>query len=148
MRIQLIVCMAIVLAVWTSATFAGPRSQEIDRVQVKIDSKLEAQPAAGGSTRESTAATMHRQPTPRSIAAAEAQLGAVSAEKVQAVEVLMTQAREADRAGDQSACGQVLAAAQRQNANAQRTKKQAHSLSRVPGESEGGDRLYQWRGAH
>jgi hypothetical protein len=113
MRIQLIVCIAIVLAVWTSATFAGPCSKEIDRVQVKIDAKLEARAAAGGSARESTAATLHRQPTPDSIAAAEAKLGDVPEEKVQAVESLMTRAREADRAGDQSACEQALAEAQR-----------------------------------
>ena len=41
---------------------------------VTIDAMLEAQAAAGRSTRESTAATMHRQPTPGSIAAAEVKL--------------------------------------------------------------------------
>ena len=44
---------------------------------------------------------MHRQPTPRSIAAAEVQLGEISPEQLKAVEALMTQAREADRAVDQ-----------------------------------------------
>ena len=48
-----------------------------------------------GSARESTAATMHRQPTPRSIAAAEAQLGNISQEQLTAVEGLMTDARAA-----------------------------------------------------
>jgi GTP cyclohydrolase FolE2 len=76
MRIQhALVCIAVVLAVSTSATFASPCSQEIDRVQSGIDAKLEAQAAAGRSARESTSATTHRQPTPGSIAAAEAELG-------------------------------------------------------------------------
>jgi hypothetical protein len=57
--------------------------------------------------------TLHRQPTPGSIAAAEVNLGDISPEKVQAVEALMARAREADRAGDQSACEQALAEVQR-----------------------------------
>jgi hypothetical protein len=58
-----------------SASIGSPCYQDIDHVQAKIDAMLEAQAVAGGSARESTAAAMHRQPTPRSIAAAEAQLG-------------------------------------------------------------------------
>ena len=76
---------------------------------------LEAQAGAGPSARETAAATMHRQPTPDSIAAAESKLGDVSPEKekVQAVEALLTRAREADRVGDQSACEQALAEVRR-----------------------------------
>jgi hypothetical protein len=113
MRVQLIVCIPVVLTLSTAATFASPCSQEIDRVQAKFDAKLEAQAAAGRYARESTVATMHRQPTPGSIATAEAQLGDVSPEKVQAVETLMTRAREADRADNQRACEQALAEVQR-----------------------------------
>ena len=43
---------------------------------------------------------MHHLPTPGSIAAAEVNLGDISSEKIQAVETLMTRAREADRAND------------------------------------------------
>jgi hypothetical protein len=57
-------------------------------VQAGIDAKLEAQAAAGRSASESTSATMHRQPTPGSIAAAEAELGDISSEQLQAVQVL------------------------------------------------------------
>jgi hypothetical protein len=113
MRVQLIVCIPVVLTLSTAATFASPCSQEIDRVQAKFDAKLEAQAAAGRYARESTVATMHRQPTPGSIATAESKLGEVSPEKVQAVEALLTRAREADRVGDQSACEQALAEVQR-----------------------------------
>jgi hypothetical protein len=78
-----------------SASIGSPCSRDIDQVQAKIDAMLEAQAVAGGSARESTAATMHRQPTPRSIAAAEAQLGNISQEQLTAVEGLMTDARAA-----------------------------------------------------
>ena len=65
MRLQrfLMVC-AVALAASTSASYAGPCSHEIDRVQAEIDAKLEAKAAAGPSARESTAARTHRQPTP------------------------------------------------------------------------------------
>jgi hypothetical protein len=68
----LAVCVAMIAAS-VSASFASPCSQDIDRTQAMIDAKLEAQAAAGRSARESTAATLHRQPTPGSIAAAEVQ---------------------------------------------------------------------------
>jgi hypothetical protein len=109
---SLAVCV-VALAASISASFASPCSQEIDRVQATIDAKLEAQAAAGRPARESTAATMHRQPTPGSIAAAEVNLGDISPEKIQAVETLMTRARDADRANDPSACEQALAEVQR-----------------------------------
>jgi hypothetical protein len=92
---------------------AGPCAQGIDRLQAQFDSKLEANAAAGPSARESTAATMNRQPTPRSIAAAEAKLGEISHEKVQAFEAAIARARVADRIADPSACEHALADAQR-----------------------------------
>ena len=108
----LTVCV-VALTASISASFASPCSQNIDRVQATIDAKLEAQAAAGRSAREGTAATMHRQPTPGSIAAAEVNLGDISPEKMQAVETLMTRALEADRANDPSACEQALAEVER-----------------------------------
>jgi hypothetical protein len=104
---------AVVLVTSITASFAGPCSPQIDQVQAKIDAKLETIAAAGRSARESIAATMHRQPTPESIAAAEANLGDISPERVQAAETFMTRARDADGAGDQSACERELAEAQR-----------------------------------
>ena len=79
----------------------------------EIDAKLEAKAAAGPSARESTAATMHRQPTPGSLAAAETKLGDVSSQKVEAVAAAMARAREANHAGPQSACEQALVDVQR-----------------------------------
>jgi hypothetical protein len=66
---------AIALALSIVASHAGPCSLEIDRMQDRVDAMIAALAAAGPSARESTAATMHRQPTPNSIAAAEEGLG-------------------------------------------------------------------------
>lgn len=58
-------------------------------------------------------ATLHHQPTPKSVAAAETQLGDLSPERIKAVFGAMGRAREADRVGDQSACEQALSEVQR-----------------------------------
>lgn len=90
---------------------AGPCSQEIDRLQIAVDARIEAIAAAGPAGRESTAATLNHQPTPSSIAAAEEALGD-GTQMVDAVAALK-RAREADRAGDKTACEQALAEAGR-----------------------------------
>ena len=114
MRIQqsLIVCAA-ALVVSMSISYAGPCSQEIARFRAEIDAKQHSNAAAGPAAPENTAATMHRQPTPGSVGAAESQLGEISPEKLQAVMVAVERASEADRAGDQIACGEALADARR-----------------------------------
>jgi hypothetical protein len=97
----------------TSMSYAGPCSGEIDRVQARVDAKLEARAATGPSGPESAAATRHQQPTPGSIAAAEARLGDLSDAAVAAIRADMARAREADRAGDAAACEQALAGVRR-----------------------------------
>ena len=109
----LVLCGAALVASM-SGSYAGPCSQEIDRLRAEIDAKLGALAAAGPTTQESTAATMHRQPTPRSIAAAENKLGNLSPQKMEAVTAAMDRARAADRAGDQKTCEQALADAKRE----------------------------------
>jgi hypothetical protein len=109
--LSLVIC-EIVFAASRSVANAGPCSQAIDRLQARFDAKLEANAAAGPSARESTAATLNHQPTPSSIAAAEAKLGEISPEKVQAVEAAMARARVADHLADPSACERALADAQ------------------------------------
>jgi len=113
MTIQRSLLACAMFAASISAGSAGPCSQEIARLQAAIDAKLAAAGAAGPSARESTAATMHRQPTPQSIATAESELGDISPEQVMAAAALMARAREADSAGDASACNQALTDAQR-----------------------------------
>ena len=109
---QFLTATAIIVATSTSQTYAGPCAQEIDRVQAKIDARLEAKAAAGLSAPESPAATAHHQPTPESIAAAEGQLGDLPPERVTAVFAAMGRARDADRVGDRSACEQALSEVQ------------------------------------
>lgn len=110
---RLVVACATVFAALMSASNADPCSQGIARVQAQFDAKLQANAAVGPSARESVAATMNRQPTPESIAAAEAKLGEIPPETVEAVEAGMARARDADRAGDESTCEQALADVQR-----------------------------------
>ena len=110
---RFLVACAAALAASTSASFAGPCAHEIDRVQTAIDARLDAKAAAGPAARESTAATMHRQPTPGSIATAEARLGEMSPEKIEAIGAAMGRARAADGAGDLGACEAALADVQR-----------------------------------
>src|SRR5262249_12594933 len=71
---SLIACAA-VFAASTSACYAGPCSQDIARLQAAMDARVGAAAAAGPRAPEGTAATMHRQPTPRSMATAESELG-------------------------------------------------------------------------
>jgi hypothetical protein len=111
---QMMALVAAALALSTLPGFAGPCSQAIDQMQAKINARLKATADAGGrAAPESSAATMHRQPTPGSIAAAEGKLGELSPQTVETIAAAMTRARAADRAGDQSGCEQALADAQR-----------------------------------
>ena len=100
---------AAVLGLSVSLSYAGPCSDEIDRVQARVDAKLDAMAGAGPAAIESPAALLHHQPTPGSIAAAEIGLGDVSASKVAAAKAAMMRAREANREGDRSACEAALA---------------------------------------
>ena len=108
-----LIAFAAVFAASTSAGYAGPCSQDIARLQAAMDAKLAATAARGPSAPEGSAATMHRQPTPRSIATAESELGEVSLERAKAFTAAMARAREADSASDESACKQALADAER-----------------------------------
>src|SRR5262249_22232877 len=104
---------AAALAASVSASYAGPCSQDIDHMQARVDARLDALAAAGPAARESTAATMHRQPTPGSIAAAESRLGDMSSSTAEVLKAAMARAREADGAGDKAACEQALSDVQR-----------------------------------
>ena len=95
------------VAASTIANEAGPCSPEIYSMEARIEARLNAN-AAAGSTTESSEALLHRQPTPRSIAAAESRLGTVSSQKLDAITQGMARAREADSAGDLYACRRAL----------------------------------------
>ena len=108
-----LIAFAAVFAASTSAGYAGPCSQDIARLQAAMDAKLRPVTAAGPPAPESTAATMHRQPTPRSIATAESEVGGFSLEQAKAFAAAMARAREADSASDESACKQAVADVER-----------------------------------
>jgi GTP cyclohydrolase FolE2 len=114
MRIlQSLIPCATALVVSMSISYAGPCSQEIARLRADIDAKQRANAAAGSTAPQSTEATTHRQPTQWSIGAAESRLSEVPPEKLGAVLFALERASEADRAGDQTACGEALADARR-----------------------------------
>jgi hypothetical protein len=96
-----------------SVGHAGTCAADIAAMQSRIDARLEARAAAGGTAPESTNAKMRRQPTPDSIAAAEVKLGELPAKTLAAIRQSMTRARAADGAGNESACKDALAAVER-----------------------------------
>lgn len=98
---------AVVLLGSGLASHAGPCTSAIDVMQRRLDAKIEAVAGAMPFAKESAAAKLNRQPTPGSIAAAEAKLGA-GKEMQQAVAAL-DRARSADAAGDKASCEQALA---------------------------------------
>ena len=96
----------------TAPSYAGPCSANIDAMQARVDARLEARAAAGPTAKEGGFAGMSDQPTPASIAAAEARLGDIPAKKVSVVKRAVVRARAADAAGDGKACERELAVVQ------------------------------------
>jgi hypothetical protein len=107
--LRLLVPTVAALALSATASAAGPCTQQIAQVQAQIDAKLAANAATGPAAPESPGALLSRQPTPGSIAAAESKLGELSQEVTTAIAAGMARAREADLAGNQSACEEALA---------------------------------------
>jgi hypothetical protein len=99
------------LALVTGPAAAGPCTADIDALQAKIDSRVDTTAGAGKLGSQSQAAQLHRQPTPQSIADAEAKLGEGKASD-EALAAL-GKARKADAAGDAAACSDALAAARK-----------------------------------
>jgi predicted lipid-binding transport protein (Tim44 family) len=95
------------LALSTIGGHAGPCSHEIDRIQAQVNARLEAKAAGGPVAPESSGALLHHQP-PGSIATAESRLGELPPQTAEAIGQAMGRARQADRAGDLSACQQAL----------------------------------------
>ena len=99
------------LALWAASgapAFAGPCSAGIYSAQVDFDNRLHVGAAKGPAAPQSTAATLHRQPTPKSLAAAEAQLGDISEADARDFGADRRRARAADAANDKAACESAL----------------------------------------
>jgi len=106
-----IALVAVVATTMTAPAFAGPCSGEIDKAQATFDHRLDAEAAEGPSGPESTDATLHHQPSPASIAGAEAKLGDISPNMAQSFIDALHRARDADDAGKAAACRAAVAEA-------------------------------------
>ena len=105
---------AAALAASVSVSDAGTCSAQIDAMRARIDARLDATAGAAPTSVQSPDATMHRQPTPRSIAAAEQNVGALSEQAIKAVTDAMARARAADGADDANSCQQALQEVERE----------------------------------
>ena len=104
---------AVVFLLFALPCSAGPCTSAIDQLQSQIDARLAAKADAGGYSTETPEATLHRQPTPGSIANAEAKLGELSPAVMDKVRDAMARARAADAAGDRSGCESAVAEIQK-----------------------------------
>ena len=109
---RLTVLGAAALVASTTAGYAGPCSAEIERMQARVEAKIEAAAAAGA-----TAPEFRRSCSPpantRRDCGRRARLGELSPQTVNAVREAMARAREVDRGGDLTTCEQALAEVQR-----------------------------------
>jgi hypothetical protein len=87
---------------------AGPCTERIYQADLDVAKLLDSAAAQGQPAAESTFATMHRQPTPGSIATAEQDAGELTSEEAQAITEAMDEARHADDQGDQAGCEKAL----------------------------------------
>ena len=96
------------LAIFCSASVshAGACSKSIDKMQARVDAGLAATAGAGPSGKQSVGADLSHQPTPASIAKAEAALG--EGKKYRKALAALSVARERDRAGNLAGCLSAL----------------------------------------
>ena len=88
---------------------AGPCAGEIHAFELELNAKLDAAAARGKGGPQTTYAQLHRQPTPDSLAAAEARVGDISEQDVATIRTFMVEARKADNSGNIAACRKAIA---------------------------------------
>ena len=91
-----------------AAAHAGPCTDRIYQANLDVAKLLDSAAAQGRPAPQSAFATMHRQPTPGSIASAEQDAGDLTSEEVQAITEAMDEARRADDEGDRDGCEKAL----------------------------------------
>jgi exonuclease VII large subunit len=112
-RVRPLIVSAAVLAVSASVAHAGACAAKIDAMQGRLDAKLESVAAHGRTAKESLAADMSVQPTPRSIENAETKLGELNQHMIRNIRRAMTRARAADARGNERRCEKELSRVQR-----------------------------------
>jgi hypothetical protein len=93
-----------------TSSYAGPCTPEISRIQVEIDKQIEITAEKGKTAKQTVGAQLGHQPTPQSIAEAEAALGEAAP---QAALLALARARELDKRGDAKGCTLAAQEAQR-----------------------------------
>ena len=111
MRVRFFAVMAAAPILLAGPVLAGPCTGEIHDLEVEVNAKLDAIAGHGKSGRQTTAAQMHRQPTPNTLANAEVEAGDISEADVIRVRQFIAQARQADGIDDLAACHKALAEA-------------------------------------
>lgn len=106
---RLLTWSAVALCVSLPVADAASCSNDIDRMQARIDARVEAIAAAGPFVPAGLSAGMGVQPTPFGIATVEERMGEVPQNKVDAVRAAMARARAANIAADYRACEKALA---------------------------------------
>jgi hypothetical protein len=102
-------CATIIALGLIAQAHAGPCSDAIEHVQAQVDATIDQRAEAGPWLPESDSALRSHQPTPRSIAAAEAAAG--HGRKQEAALAALGRARDADFRGDTAQCNRELATA-------------------------------------
>jgi len=102
---------AILGALGSSPTRAGPCADDLYRADLEVGKRLDEIAGRGKPAAESTFATTHHQPTPATIAGAEAQVGDISESQLDAVRGFMVEAHKADEASDKAACEKAISGA-------------------------------------
>jgi hypothetical protein len=98
--------MAIILG--AAPACAGPCTDRIYQADLDVAKLLNSTAAQGRPATQTAFATMHRQPTPGSIASAEQQAGDLPSEEAQAITEAMDVARHDDEEGDREGCEKAL----------------------------------------
>jgi len=104
---------ALALAFCASPAHAGPCADQIYEADVALSKRLNAAAAGGKTGAESTFARLHRQPTPATVAGAEAKLGELPEADIERIEKFLDDARNADAANNKAACEAALTEARK-----------------------------------
>jgi hypothetical protein len=104
---------ALALASFAAPAHAGPCTDRIYQADLQVEKLIDAAAASGKPAAQSTFATLHRRPTPGTVASAEEKTGNLSSTQVEAITRKLDDARDADDKGDRSACETALNDAER-----------------------------------